>query len=379
MPRLSFAAVLLFMGLSSGTALARDLQVEVEVLHIGGLLAPAELELLLADERLSIEAIYQPTRLVEGKTARRERTLPLGSKLYAISQSLSLKGAQVERKGRSLSFHVADIHPEHADYRLHSLTLRTPIKPGIGRPQPDLSIDLLNPVPRSGAQETVMYSRHGAFDLGLRLRHRWSDAQGAAGAATLTCHADIRSLGNGRYDFRPHHRMAGLFSFLAPVVQSDPPSRPPAGQRSWRLRAPFPEPLTGWQLSRNHLLQIQVGGQFVERLSLYAEQTGTGHCRRTRSYDALFAGGQLVALQRSIREDECSAEGSVSSHSVTASWLDDGSFSRYQASTPAATQAWDGFAAAAGAGCGTGAAPPASEVQALIAEMRRLRDAFLRP
>jgi hypothetical protein len=64
---------------------------------------------------------------------------------------------------------------------------------------------------------------------------------------------------------------------------------------------------------------------------------------------------------------------------VTASWLDDGSLSRYQASTPAATQAWDGFAAAAGAGCGTGAAPPASEVQALIAEMRRLRDAFLRP
>jgi hypothetical protein len=65
MPRNLFTSVLLFLGLGAGPAPARDLQVEVEVLHIGGLLAPAEIETLLADERLSIVATYEPTRLIE--------------------------------------------------------------------------------------------------------------------------------------------------------------------------------------------------------------------------------------------------------------------------------------------------------------------------
>src|SRR5688572_7786485 len=133
-----FTATLLSLCFGAGTALARDLQVEVEVLHIGGMLAPAELESVLANARLSIEATYHPTRLVEGINARRERTMPIGSKLIGIPQRLNLQGTQVERQGRSLRFQVADAHAEHADYRLHSVALRAPIAPGVGRPQPDL-------------------------------------------------------------------------------------------------------------------------------------------------------------------------------------------------------------------------------------------------
>jgi hypothetical protein len=379
MPKLSFTALLVFLGFNAGPAPARDLQVEVEVLHIGGRLAPAELESLLADERLTIEASYQPTRLIEGVTARRERTMPFGSRLFAISQQLKLQGAQVERAGRILRFQVADIPADHGDYRLNSLVLRAPIAPGLGRPQPDLSLNLLNPVPPSGAQETALYSRHGAFDLGLRLRYRWSDAKGAATAAPAICLGDIQSSGDGQYRFRPQHPLAGLMRFLASDVQSDPPARPVAGRQSLRMREPYPEPLSGWKLSRNHLLQLQVDGQPVERLSVYGEQAGPGQCRRTRLYEALFAGGQLVEAQRSFSEVECGAEGSAINHNVEAGWLEDGSLARYQASTPQGGQSWDAFSATAPDRCGAGNAPPAGEeVQSLRAELQRLRDAFLR-
>ena len=348
------------------------------VLHIGGLLSPAQLQSLLADERLGIEAVYEPTRLIEGVTARRERTMPLGSKLYPISQVSSLKGAQVERRGPSLRFKVADAHPERADYRLLSLTLRTPIAPGPGRPQPDLSIDLLNPVPRSGAQENALYSRFGAFDLGLRVRHRWSDAQGAAQAGTVMCSADIQSLGDGQYHFRPQHRMAGLFRFLASDVQSDPPARPREGRRSFRLRAPFPEPLAGMKLFRNHLLQLQIDGQSVERLSLYGELAGAGQCSRTRLYEALFAGGQLVEVQLSINETGCAGEGSTRGRNLEAAWLDDGRLGRYQAGSPEGSQSWHFLPAAVAARCGTKTAPPpGAEVQALKTELQRIREAFM--
>ena len=380
MSRQLLFTVLLFLGLNMGPAMARDLQVEVEVLHIGGMLAPAELESVLADARLAIEATYQPTRLVEGVTARRERTLPIGSKLIPIPQQLNLQGEQVERKDRSLRFQVADDHAGHADYRLHSLALRAPIAPGTGRPQPDLTIDLLNPVSKGGAQETALYTRHGAFDLGLRVRYRWSDAQGAATAAATVCQVDIQSLGGGQYRFRPQHRLAGLARFLASDVQSDPPARPRAGQRSWRLREPFPEPMTGWKLSRNHLLQLQVDGTPVELFSLYAEQAGSGHCRRSRSYDALFAGGKAVSMKSSVYETECAADGSSSNRSVEASWLDDGSLASYQVNTQNGSQSWDGFAAAAPAVCGKSpSAPSREEVQALMADLQRIREAFLRP
>jgi hypothetical protein len=376
-----FSSVMIFLGLSSAPALARDLQVEVEVRHIGGMLTSGELESLLADGRLNIEAVYHPTRLIEGVTARRERTMPIGSRLFAISQSLNLAGAQVERQGRALRFKVPDIHPEHPDYyRLLAVSLRAPIAPGPGRPQPGLEIGLLYEPPRSGAHETAKFIRHGAFDLGLRLRYRWSDAQGAMVTDTTICRADVQSLGNGEYRFRPRHRVAGLFRSLAPTVQSDPPSRPPAGQRSMRMREPYPDSVAGWKLSRNHLVQLEIDGKLVERLSVYAEQSGAGRCRRTRGYEALFAGGQPVELQRNLSDYDCGPEEGVQSLSLEASWLDDGSLSRYLASSTQGSQAWDGFAASDSPECGGGGAvPPAGEVQAMVIELQRIREAFLRP
>ncbi|HEX5611353.1 MAG TPA: hypothetical protein VFX67_01785 [Burkholderiales bacterium] len=375
MPPRFLVPLLMFLSLFAKPAAARDVTVEVEVLHLSGLLAPAELEALLADPRLGIEAIYAPTRLIEGVTARRERTMPFGSRLIAISQERTLKGEQIERKGRILRFRLPDMPSGHAEYRLNHVTLRTPVPRGLGRPQPDLRLVLFGTAPEAGIHESALLSRHYAFDLGVRVRHRWSDAKGASVAAARDCTGGVQSLGNGTYRFRPYHRVAGLFDFLSPTVASDPPAKPPAGQRSLRLREPFPEPLAGWTLSRNHLVQIQTDGQLVERFSIYAEQAGGGECRRTRAYDALFYAGMPVVLHRSIHGYGCGAE--AESHSVTATWLDDGSLASFAISRPQGGHAWDAFLAAAA--CPTGAPPEASETQALVGELQRIREAFLRP
>ncbi len=375
----SLFTLLLSLGLCAAPAAARELEVEVQVLHIGGLLPTAELEAMLADPRLGIEAGYQPTRLIDGVTARRERTMPIGSKLFAIPQTLALSGAQVERNGRTLRFKVPDNHPAHDSYRLNDLTLRTPVAPGTGRPQPDLRIDLLNPVPKGGADDLPVFGRYGVFDLGLRLRYRWGNEQRTAKPSVLICHADTHATGDGQFQFRPRHRAAGLFRFYAPVVQSNPPSRPPEGQRSLQMREPFPEPLAGWKLSRNHLVQLQVDGLPVERLSVYGEQAGPGQCRRTLGYEALFADGKFVTVQRSLYEDSCKGADTSSSHNVEAEWLDDGKLARYLAGTQSGSRSWDGFAAAADPPCVGDPAPSAAEIQALQTELQRIRAAFLRP
>ena len=59
-------ALLVALGLRAAPALARDLEVEVEVLHLAGLLTPAELDARLADPRLAFEAGYQPERPIAG-------------------------------------------------------------------------------------------------------------------------------------------------------------------------------------------------------------------------------------------------------------------------------------------------------------------------
>jgi hypothetical protein len=379
MPKHSFAAPLLLLALSGGPAVARDLAVEVEVVHVAGKSDVAQLDAMLADERLSIEAAYEPTQLIPGETARRERVMPIGSRLFAIGQTLSLTGAQVERRGRLLRFRLPHVHPEHAEYyRLGPVELRAPAAAARGRPQTESRFHLIQVPPKAGAHEIPLLTRLGAFDVGLRVRYRWSDAQDEAFVVDLAkCHADIQALGNGRYRFRVRHRLIDQFRGLASTVQSDPPSRPPAGQRSFRMRAPYPEPMADWQMSRNHLVQLKINGQTVERLSIYAQQRGGGHCRRARTYEALFVDGHPVAVSRSIREDECSAEGSRQSHGVDAEWLDDGTLDSYLVGTLEDTVKWDAFLAAEG--CGSAAAPPASEVEALKDELQRIRQAFLRP
>lgn len=374
MPQRFLTSVLVFMGFA-GAAPARDLQVDVEVLHIGGLLAPEELAALLTSPQLKVEAHYLPTRLIEGVTARRERTMPIGSRLFAIGQVRTLSGAELARKGQGLSFRVGEGHAAHESYRLQFLNLRVPIAAGMGRPEPDLEVVLAEEVPKSGAHERAFLGRYGAFELGLRVRTRWSDATEAVTVAPTLCSDTVQSLGSGQYRFRPSHRLAGVFAFLSPVVQSDPPARPVPGQSHGQLRAPYPEPLTGWQLSRNHLLQTTVAGQAVERLSVYAEQSGPGACRRSRAYEALFAGGQAVVITRSVNESECGAGGDAVSQSIEARWLDDGSLADYVSSSPQGSRAWHAFPAAPPAQCRGDGPPPADEVERLKAELQRLRAA----
>jgi len=71
MPARRLLPLLMVSCLAVSPVAARDVQVEVEVLHLSGLLAPAELEAMLADPRLRIDVLYSPERLIEGVTARR--------------------------------------------------------------------------------------------------------------------------------------------------------------------------------------------------------------------------------------------------------------------------------------------------------------------
>ncbi|MGQ0751420.1 MAG: hypothetical protein ACT4PS_12860 [Betaproteobacteria bacterium] len=365
---------------SGAPAAARELIVEAEVLHIGGLLSATGLESMLADEGLIIEAHYSPTRLIEGETATRQRTMPFGSRLFAIPHYVNLKGGQIERTARSMRFRVADVPPEKDYYRLSRLELRTPVAPGRGRPQPHLSLTLVQTPPQPGAHETVSLITQSIFSLGMRVRSRWSDAQTTPAPPARGCGLDVQRLDDGQYRFRPHHTLAGFYRVLASDAASDPPQRPPPGQRSMRLSEPYPEPLTGWRLSRNHLLQFQVEGHSVERFSIHAEQTGSGQCRRTQGYDALYGNGRLVEIQRSAHHYGCGAEESGPSETVQARWLDDGSLSWYLVSTSKGARKWDAFSAYEPALCRSDsdiAAPPDDVLGKLTSEFDRIRKAFL--
>lgn len=155
--------------------MARTLAVEVEVLQLSGQLPASEFDALLVHPQLRIEAHYQPTKLIDGVTARRERIMPIGSKLFEIGQITTLTGTQIVRQGRTLRFTAEDAHPAHVSYRLNSLLLAVPIAPGPGRPQPDLQIQLVNPLNPKGAHAVQAQQITPAFELQLCVRYRWSD------------------------------------------------------------------------------------------------------------------------------------------------------------------------------------------------------------
>jgi len=356
---------------------ARTLEVELEFQHIGGMLEPEELEAWLASPGLVIEAIYHPLKLIEGRTAKRHATMPIGSRLDPILHTIELRGAQVERSGRTLRFRV-DENPQLRDpYRLMSLYLQVPIPPGIARPQPMLKIGLLHEPAASGAHQAALTGRFGAFDLGQRVRYRWSDAQAEAKRQPASCGGDVREVDADRYRFRPHHRYAGLFEFLKPDVSSDPPKRPRPGWQSFQMRAPYPAPIDGWRVSRNHLIRLEVPGGRIDLLSVYAERSGPGQCRRTRAYDALLAGDQFVRIERSLAEYNCGKDYSPS-QIERAEWLEDGSLVQYVAGAGGNPSIFDRFSIGQPAACGALVpAPPPAQVDALKAEVRRLREAFL--
>ena len=375
MLRRSVTALLVLLVLG-GTAQARELEVEVEVLHVGGMLTPAELDTLLADERLFVEANYYPNRLIDGVTARRERQMPIGTRLIPIPQLFTLPGAQIQRQGRLVRFKLPDSPPEYPDHRIVGISVKIPMLSGFGRPAPNFDLGLLNEGSLAAEpREVPIYYRSGTINLGVRLRYRWSDARSAPRVAGM-CLLDVHMLGDGKYRFPPQHRSAGFFEGLSSTVQSDPPSRPPQGQRSLRMQPPYPEPLGEWRLSRNHLVQIQSEGQTLERLSVYGEQSGEGTCRRSRSYEALYANGQPVVLQLNAFDYGC-PDGDSRSRGATGRWLDDGSLESW---IPAqGGTSWSRFASTAPGKCAAPGEPPAAgDVEALKSELGRVRAGFLR-
>jgi hypothetical protein len=365
------------LGVPGESAQSRTLDVELEFQHTGGMLEPAELDQWLANPELAIEALYHPLKLIEGKTATRIRMMPIGSRLEPILHTVTLRGAQVERAGRALRFRLDERPPTREPYRLLSLYLRMPVPPGLGRPQPELKMLLLHEPPANGVHQVGLSGRYGTFDLGQRLRYRWSDAQGESKRQPQTCGGDVHEVDAERYRFRPRHRYAGLFEFLTSDVSSDPPAKPRAGWQSFQMRAPYPEPIAGWRVSRNHLIRLDVGKGRIDRMSIYAEQAGPGQCKRTRAYDALLAGDQFVRIERSLAEYDCDKEYRPS-QIVRAEWLEDGSLARYMEGSGASPTLWDAFSAGQPAACGsTAPSPDATRVDALQAELQQLRNAFV--
>lgn len=375
----------LMLGLHMAPAGARSLTVELEFQHIGGLLPAAELDSMLASRELQVMATYEPRWLIPGITATRQAIMPIGSKLVPILQRIELPEQQIERSARRLSFAVTQKAPAHRGYQLANLQLFLPMAAGVGRPQPNLEI-ILPQLPGSGqaAQHGVL-SRQGSIELGIRLRYRWSDADAAMTLHPPTCGGDVQQVDAEHYRFRPQHSHAGLFRDLSPAVHSDPPTQAPAGQRSFQLREPLPAALQGWQLARQHLLQQQLAGVRLERLSLYATRAESAQCQHSLSYEALFADGQLVEMERSNSAQGC-AEAAADSRWINAHWLNDASLARLassQGNNPA--RLWDAFALGEAAACTSTAEQPASqppaaqqaELQRAVQELQQLRQAFL--
>jgi hypothetical protein len=375
----------LMIGLQVAPASARTLQVELDFQHLGGLLPAAELDSMLASAELRVDATYEPRWLVPGVTARREPTLPIGSKLLPILQQTEFTKQQIARHGRTLSFSVSEKHPEHRGYTLATLQLFLPLVAGFGRPQPTLEV-ILPAVPKTGlAQQYGLLSRQGSVELGIRLRYRWSDARGAMQQQTADCDEQVQIIDADHYRFRPSHSHAGLYRALASAVQSDPPSKAVAGQRSLQLRQPLPAELQGWQLSRHHLLQLQVGDTQVERLSLYATHEVSAECQRSLSYEALLADGQLVEMEHNHSASGCTDE-PADNLWLSASWLNDGSLTQLISTLGRApASSWDAFTAAKPAACFNPDSPqsrqPAAAQLAIleqqVATLQRLRRAFL--
>jgi hypothetical protein len=375
----------LMIGLQVAPASARTLQVELDFQHLGGLLPAAELDSMLASAQLRVDATYEPRWMIPGLTARREPTLPIGSKLLPILQQTEFTKQQIARHGRTLSFSVSEKHPEHRGYTLATLQLFLPLVAGFGRPQPTLEV-ILPAVPKTGlAQQYGLLSRQGSLELGIRLRYRWSDARGAMQQQTAACDEQVQVIDADHYRFRPSHSHAGLYRAMASAVQSDPPSKAVTGQRSLQLRQPLPAERQGWQLSRHHLLQLQVGDTQVERLSLHATREVSAECQRSLSYEALFADGQLVEMEHSYSANGC-AENPAKNLWLSASWLNDGSLTQListQGNSP--TSSWKAFSATQPVAClnpdnPQNRQPTAAQLAMLEqqgATLQRLRRAFL--
>lgn len=369
-----FLSLLILFGFAP-PALARTLAVELEFLHLAGLLTQDELNALLANPQLRVEAHYQPEKLIDGVTARREKVMPIGSKLFSLGQITVIPAAQITRQGKGLRFAVEDSHPAHASYRLQSLILMAPLPPGPGRPQPHLEVTLADSLERQGAHEKAFLNRNAAFTLGLRLRYRWNDAQGAFASQRPGCESDIQALGNGEYRFRPEQRLQRL---LGTIDFGGVGQKVPAGARRLLLAPPYPAPLTDWQALDQQLVQLVAERKTLESITLQMERTGPDACLYTRHYNAWFADGKPVQIKLSafgLHTKKCEEprEGTT----VEMRWNDDGTLAYFMESSRLGTRLWDSFRAG-GPSCEAQKQPTSGEVDALRDEVMRLRAAFMK-
>jgi len=362
----------LLLGLHSGLVQARSLDVQLQIQHIAGPLSAAELQAMLASPQLKVIATFEPRWLIPGVTARLERTLPVGSRLFPILHDLELSGTALERGPRDLHFRIDEVPTGQRSYRLSQLRIALPLQTAQGSPEV-FSISLADlPEPGQARKLGLLASHHG-LELGIRLRYRWSNAPAQLTLAAQQCDRHVQPIDAEHYRFRPRHPFAHLFRELASDVQSDPPRQPRPGQRSYRLSASLPDFLQGWHLQRQHLLQLQRGTHQLERLTLAAERGNHPACQERISYEALFADGQLVELEASL-----SCSGAEQSQWFAASWLADGSLANLSSSLgEQPSRFWDAFIASQ-PGC-TGD-DPAQGLAALgphRQQLEQLRQAFL--
>lgn len=338
---------------------------EVDVQHSGASLAQAELLALLASPGLHVEANYKPLRLVEGVTATRQRIMPFGSQLVPRTQEVRLQGADVERDGRQLRFRLPRVDKEGIAHQLDSVWLVLPLAKGLGRPQP-LRIRLLDAVAQKGAHQRPVYWPEGSIELGLRLRYRWSDAQGPwQREAPGRCASPAPAQDEDHYRFPSQPPHAAYMNDLRGRMSSDTTllDRPPPG-------------LEGWTLTRSQLGRYAPPGPPLEMVSLHAEQAGAGRCERAQSYTLVFWEGRLVEYEHTPGLRAC--EGEKQSPSVRARWDPQGRLIAHSISTPGEpAREWRQPEAGACPVWGQVEEPPAADtVEALVLRARELRQAF---
>lgn len=360
----AFAVLGLLLSLHTA-AQARHLDVEVDFQYSGAALGSAELQALLASPGVQVEAGYQPARLVEGVTASRHRTMPFGSTLRADSQQVRLEGAQVERDGQRLRFRLPEIEKDGITHQLNTLWLVLPLAKGIARPQP-LRVRLMEPVAPTGAHQAPVFWPAGAIELGLRLRYRWSDAQGPwQRQPPDRCDPHVSVQDDDHYRFQPRPPHAGYVQDLRSRIASDT-----------TLLAQAPPPMEGWTLTRSQLGRYPPPGPPLEVVSFHAQQRGEGRCERSQSFALVFWAGRLVEYEHNNGLRSCPGE--APPVDVRARWDADGQLIAFSASTRGEREReWRAPDAAACQAPGQSSEAPAAEaVEALQSRARALREAF---
>lgn len=349
----------------------RMLGVNVEFVHINGLLEPAELASLLAQPALSVEARYAPRRLIEGETSRRVPVMPMGSREIPVMREVTLGAADITASRSGVRFALADRLEGPGDYRLRSVDLLLPLPPGIGRPQPHVRLGLFDGVP-SGPDRAAQLRDAQAFELGFVVDRYWRD-EASLGVTVLSpggC-GPVHLAMDGRWHFRPRHPLAGLQPVLASMAYEEP--RRGSHERVLQLNRPAPAWLEGVALSRHHVTRAKAGAATVEQMAIHGARTGASGCTETIRFDALMADGQPVEVEFTAHRRCGDAS---TSQEARATWLGDGSLSTYRSrATGAAPVAWSAPMAGLPQ-CQAASAPPDAAARVLGAQALELLDAF---